>query len=529
MKREIRYIAEIGLTGAALAWAVVSRRRAAAAAGKALDSEKRYRVLVESAPAAICVHRAGRVLYANPAAVRLFRARDAADLTGRPVLDFIHPDAVPVVVDRLRKLDAGEEVPTLEERMVTLDGDVRDVEARATPIRYEGKAAVQVIMRDVTDRRRAQATLRQSLSLLRATLESTADGILVVDGDGRIVIFNQKFADLWGLPDVVLDARDDQAALSAVVSQLADPAGFLARIREIYARPDDESFDVIELGDGRVFERYSQPQRIGGITVGRVWSFRDVTERRRAAQALEDLAARLIHAQEEERSRIGRELHDHVSQQLALMAIRLDQLRLDPTAPPEMAGAVGRLRQDASEAIEDVYRISHRLHSSALEQLGLVRALERLVAEFSERHGISIGFAAEPFDRPVPPEQALCLFRVVEEALTNVARHSAAATAAVKVEADDEGIRIAVEDTGTGFDPDGGGTGASLGLVSMRERMRIVRGAIRIHSSPSSGTRIEAWAPWGVHPDGMNDDPTADPAGRRSPADGRSPAAPAAG
>jgi signal transduction histidine kinase/CheY-like chemotaxis protein len=322
-------------------------------------------------------------------------------------------------------------------------------------------------MRDITERRRAHATLRQSLSLLRATLESTADGILVVDLAGQIVIFNQKFADLWGCR-TRSSTRERCCRAGGHCRQPSGPRCLHAPGACDLQPPDDESLDVVELKNGRVFERYSQPQRIAGATVGRVWSFRDVTERRRAERTLEDIAGKLINAQEEERSRIGRELHDHVSQQLALMAIRLDQLRADHSTSEDVATRLGRLRQDTSEIIEDVYRISHRLHSSMLEQLGLVRALQRLVLEFSERHDIPIEFTSAPLSRPVSQESALCLFRVVEEALTNVAKHSRARSARVDVEAVDDGIRIAVEDGGVGFDLATFEKVASLGLISMR-------------------------------------------------------------
>lgn len=166
-------------------------------------------------------------------------------------------------------------------RIVRPDGVLRTLHTRGAPdVDAEGHVTRLVgSCWDVTEQIDAKNALEKSVSLLRATLNSTADGILVVDRQGHITAFNDRFAELWRLPRRILDERDDERLLAAVVEQLEDPEGFQGRVRALYAAPEEESYDEVRFRDGRVFERYSRPQRVGDDIIGRVWSFRDVTER----------------------------------------------------------------------------------------------------------------------------------------------------------------------------------------------------------------------------------------------------------
>jgi two-component system cell cycle sensor histidine kinase/response regulator CckA len=139
---------------------------------------------------------------------------------------------------------------------------------------------------EMSDERLAEEEIARTLSLLASTMESTADGILVADGAGGIVRFNERFREIWAIPEDIVAARDDNAALAFVVNQLKEPEAFLKSVRDLYGDPSATSFDVLEFKDGRVVERYSQPHRVGDEIVGRVWSFRDVTTRRQAEAAL---------------------------------------------------------------------------------------------------------------------------------------------------------------------------------------------------------------------------------------------------
>jgi signal transduction histidine kinase len=239
-------------------------------------------------------------------------------------------------------------------------------------------------------------------------------------------------------------------------------------------------------------------------------------EREQSEGALRELAGRLIDAQEEERKRIGRELHDHVGQTLGVLTIKIDQLNAHSEITPGIGVVLDELRQDTRDINDDVRRLSHRLHSSALDYLGLVPALQKLVTEFSERHGIAITFRHASVPASLSPEVALCIFRVAEESLTNIAKHSHARSATVQVAAEPDGIHLRVEDAGTGFDMAVPGSKAGLGFVSMRERLRALHGTMHVDSAPARGTRIDAWvSPTIVTSAHTRHETTADSAGRR--------------
>lgn len=203
------------------------------------------------------------------------------------VADLTHPEDVPATrefIDRIRSGELAED--KMEKRYVRRNGDVIWVHLTVSVVRSSNGDPLYLVafIDDITERRQAQHEASRTFSLLRATLESTADGILVVDVNGKILSFNQKMADMWGVSPEIFASGDDEAAINAAVSNLKHPDDFMAKVRDLYDHPEVASYDVLELKDGRIFERYSQPQRVDNVAVGRVWSFRDVTARRRAEE-----------------------------------------------------------------------------------------------------------------------------------------------------------------------------------------------------------------------------------------------------
>ena len=176
----------------------------------------------------------------------------------------------------------------------------RDEALRAAQTTLEKRVADRTteLRQEVAERRRAEENLAKSLSLVNATLDSTADGILVVDRDGKVVDFNRKFESMWGFPDDVIASHDDQQMLEFAVTQVREPEAFLSKVKQLYQDLNAESYDIVTFHAGRIFERYSKPQRIEGTCVGRVWSYRDITQRMRAEERIREQASLLDLAQD---------------------------------------------------------------------------------------------------------------------------------------------------------------------------------------------------------------------------------------
>ena len=221
---------------------------------------------------------------------------------------------------------------------------------------------------------------------------------------------------------------------------------------------------------------------------------RNVTTRKQAEDELRGLSRRLIRAQEAERALLARELHDDVTQRLAVLAIDVGRAEL-AAAEGAQAESMRAIREGLVQMSEDIHSLAYQLHPSVLEELGLAEAL-RAECERRERQSrVALSVVCDPLPDVVSRDVALCLFRVAQEALSNVVRHAGARAASVVLRQMDDGLLLAVSDDGSGFDRATSPKGMNLGLASMRERVSLVHGTLDIESAPGEGTSVVAWVP----------------------------------
>ncbi len=358
-------------------------------------------------------------------------------------------------------------------------------------------------------RRQTEEKLRDSAVAWQTTFDSVRDLVMLLDEEFRIVRANDATAAFFDLPlDGILGKH-----CYTLMHGTPEPFEGCPFSRATETGQHEEA-EIHHETTNRWFLVSVDPMLDDrGNMKGVVHTVKDITERKKAEAALQEservlrqseqelrrLTGKLISAQENERRRLARELHDDLTQRLAVLAIEVGKMELQDLGPGgSLTPALRNVREQIVRLSEDVHSISRQLHPSIIEDLGLAAAVESECQSFSLREGIPIRYDADGVPEAIPMECAFCLFRILQESLRNVAKHAQATEVRVGV-TDHQGILcLRVTDNGVGFDPDARTNKPGLGFSGMKERVRLVRGEISIHSQPGQGTSVEVRVPLGT-------------------------------
>lgn len=344
---------------------------------------------------------------------------------------------------------------------------------------------------DITESKQAEQALRESEQ--RLTLASEVGHMYAYDWDIKadLVVRSSEHARILGLKDPLRLSQkhfvdrihpDDRPKFLAAIAGLT-PESPTSEIT-YRAQASDGNFVWLKSNGRGFFDAEGRLLRVIGMVA-------DVTDVHGAEEALAGMTRKLIDAQEKERSRIGRELHDDINQRLAMLVLELEQL---PEAPSETQNRTERIRDELRQISDDVQGLSHDLHSSKMEYLGVVAGIKSWCREFSERRNFEVDFRSD-VSSPIPRELALSLFRVLQEALQNVVKHSGVRRVEVTLRESSDEFQLIISDSGRGFDVDAVKQGNGVGLTSMRERIRLMNGTIKIDSKPLGGTTVHVRVP----------------------------------
>jgi len=417
----------------------------------------------------------------------------------------VQPDDYGMVSENIKRRISGE-VRTMhyEVRGRHRDGSTRDVEVYGSRMMMNGRPALVGTLIDITERKRAEAWRLESTAQYRAVVEAFDGYLYICSQDYRVEFMNERMIERTG--------RNAVGELCYKALHNSDSVCEWC-VNEKVFQGETVRWEVQSPKDHRWYYVVNTPIRHADGTMSKQSMIIDITERKLAEGALKEsesalrnsqkdlqrLAGRLISAQEDELRRLSRELHDDLTQRLAVTAIEAGKLELElnkmEQVPPYLAQKISQIKEQLIKVSEDVHRISRQLHPTILDDLGLVRAIESECAAFMRRENVEIIFRTEDIPAVIDKDIALCIYRVVQEGLKNVAAHSGAKNCEVVLKSVDDALCLSVSDDGVGFEPGEVRRKPGLGLSSMRERAQLVQGDFSIRSGPGQGAVIQICVP----------------------------------
>jgi PAS domain S-box-containing protein len=475
-----------------------------------LAEEARFRLaaIVESSEDAIVSGTLDGIIVSWNAGAQSIYGYTEAEAIGKPIGILLPPELEEEENKILETLKAGGRIEHFETVRVTKTGKRINVSLTISPIKDSSGRTVGIsgIARDITERKLAEESMREMNhaletknallqsreELLRVFVQNVPAAVAMLDRDMRYL----QVSDRW-CSDNSVKASELLGRLREELPEMPERWKEVNRraLRGETLRADEDRW---ESGGSTRWARWEvHPWRNSDGTVGGILVFaEDITHRKQMEEELSGMSRKLIESQEQERSRIGRELHDDINQQLALLAIDIEQLRRQtPGSKAEIGSGLTEIRDRVTAISADVQSLSHQLHSPQLEILGIVAAMRGFCRVFAAHQKVTVDFTHDNIPNGVSQEVSLCLFRVLQEALHNAVKHSNVRHYTVRLDCAASELHLTVSDCGTGFDAEAAMGKGGLGLVSMRERVRLVNGTIAIKSTPMGGTIVDVNVP----------------------------------
>jgi PAS domain S-box-containing protein len=495
---------QFALVGRDGKWAIIESTERKWAEHKLHESEERYRSLVEAAPDVIYTVSAedGSLTSLNPAFETL-TGWSRAEWLGKPFLGIVHPDDSPVAVETFQKASRGETQPPYELRVLTKSGKYLVGEFTSTPHVKDSKVVGELgIARDITERKRVEEALRESEERFRSLVENATVGIYRTTPDGHILMANPALVRMLGF-----DSFEELAARNL------ECEGFESSYpRSVFRERIEREAQVIGLEvtwirrDGSVI-LVRESARAVRADDGRVLHYdgtvEDITTRRGAEEALRRLSGRLLRLQDEERRHIARQLHETAAQGLAGLAVNLNIVKSSAAdLSPRASACLSESLELAEQCSREIRTLSYLLHPPLVDEAGLAPALRWYTAGFAQRSGVEVHVDVSPEFGRLPSEFELTLYRIVQEALTNIHLHSGSKTARICLARRPNEIVLTVADEGRGFPSAALGIAGAesadigVGIPGMQERARQLGGSLHIQSG-SQGTTLTAILPLG--------------------------------
>ena len=453
------------------------------------ESEERFRLVADTAPVLIWMSGTDKLCtYFNKPWLE-FTGRSLDAELGNGWAEGVHPEDRQRCIDVYTQgFDRREEF-RMNYRLRRHDSEYRWILDVGVPRFDQSGAFVGYIGigLDETERKIAEDVR----SRYAAIVESSDDAIIGADRYGTITHWNKGAERLYGYSaseaigkDIAFLQPGDPPDSKQIFAKVLD--GKQLREYETVRQRKDGTRVTVALTISPIVDAE-------GEVTGKSAIARDITERKRAEEVLSGMSRRLIEAQEQERTRIARELHDDINQRLALLAVELEQVRENPIEPEDR---LQELQRKTQEIANDVQALSHELHSAKLEYLGAISGMRSWCREFAERRKMEIDFKSSEGLSSVSSDVGLCLFRVLQEALHNAARHSGVGRVEVQLSEYAGEIHLVINDQGRGFEIERAMQGKGLGLTSMQERVRLMNGQIHIRSTPMAGTTVHVQLPF---------------------------------